>query len=170
MIGTQATSSPQITEFFSYNCPHCYSFEPFIDHYLESKPADLQFKRVPVGFGRSVWNNSARAFVLAKALGLHEELHKKLFIQVQELKRPFNSEKDIKAFFISHGVSEADYKKAEKSFTTKTLTRIHKGELKKNKITQVPTVIVNGKYQVLTSKKVDKVKFKELIDFLMTLD
>ena len=30
VIAKQASASPQVAEYFSYFCPHCYSFEPIV--------------------------------------------------------------------------------------------------------------------------------------------
>lgn len=166
VISAQATGNKEVLEYFSYNCPHCYSFDPIIEGYLSQKPVGVQFRRIPVGFGREIWKMSARAYVLAKALGKEEELHAKIFSRVQVLNRPFRSEGDIKAFFLANGVTEGEFNKSLESFSAKTLTKANEAFMKKHPITSVPTVIVNGKYKVNISRVLDKEKLIQLVDFL----
>ncbi len=37
-----------VYEFFGYTCPHCFTFEPFIDKWLENKPHYVKLERVPL--------------------------------------------------------------------------------------------------------------------------
>jgi thiol:disulfide interchange protein DsbA len=42
----------EVAEFFWYGCPHCYTFEPAINDWVEnSKPANVRFVRIP-----AMWN------------------------------------------------------------------------------------------------------------------
>ena len=41
-----------VTEFFSYQCPHCNSFEPVLRRWAEQLPDDVDFERVPTALGR----------------------------------------------------------------------------------------------------------------------
>ena len=43
-------SKVEVREFFSYACPHCYSLEPAVDKWLESKPEFIDYVRTPVLF------------------------------------------------------------------------------------------------------------------------
>jgi thiol-disulfide isomerase/thioredoxin len=39
-----------VSEFFWYECPHCNAFEPLLEPWARKLPADVAFRRVPVGF------------------------------------------------------------------------------------------------------------------------
>ena len=36
----------EVLEFFMYGCPHCYSFEPYLNKWKGSKPENVEFIRV----------------------------------------------------------------------------------------------------------------------------
>jgi thiol:disulfide interchange protein DsbA len=57
----------QVIEFFSYGCPWCYRLEPYLEKWLAHKPANVDFRRVPVVF-ESGWDTYAKAYYTAKAL------------------------------------------------------------------------------------------------------
>src|SRR4029453_13726029 len=40
----------EVIEFFSYGCPHCGEFEPLLQGWLKTMPADVQFPRIPAMF------------------------------------------------------------------------------------------------------------------------
>jgi thiol:disulfide interchange protein DsbA len=40
----------EVVEFFGYWCPHCYSFEPFLEAWARKLPPDVAFRRIPVVF------------------------------------------------------------------------------------------------------------------------
>ena len=42
----------EVVEFFWYSCPHCNAFEPKLNAWLRTMPADVSFRRVPVAFRR----------------------------------------------------------------------------------------------------------------------
>src|ERR1700722_9558618 len=52
MVPAQPTNVPagqvEVLEFFWYACPHCFALEPTIAPWLKSKPAYINFSRVPV--------------------------------------------------------------------------------------------------------------------------
>ena len=51
----------EVAEFFWYGCPHCYTFEPYINSWAANKPANVRFVRVP-----AMWN---------RGLELHAQLY-----------------------------------------------------------------------------------------------
>src|SRR5215467_473256 len=65
-----APGKVEVLEIMWLGCPHCYALEPFIRQWLKTKPAYIQFSRVPV-----IWQPPHRA-------------HAKLFYTLTELRRP----------------------------------------------------------------------------------
>ncbi len=52
-LSSQQTSSGDkvvVEEFFWYGCPHCSTFEPYLKAWEKTKPADVEFARVPAIF------------------------------------------------------------------------------------------------------------------------
>ena len=65
----------EVLELFSYLCSHCSTFEPYVNNWAERAPEHVNFRRVPVVFGRASWELYARAFVTAEIMNLPEEAH-----------------------------------------------------------------------------------------------
>ena len=50
----------EVAEVFSYRCIHCAEFQPAVNAWMASKPADVRFEYVPAVFG-GTWDDFARA-------------------------------------------------------------------------------------------------------------
>jgi protein dithiol oxidoreductase (disulfide-forming) len=146
----QPTSDPnkvEVIEFFWYGCPHCYHFEPDINAWLKTKPANVVFIRQPAIFNAH-WAAHAKAFFTAEALGVLDKLHADFYKAIQNQKMTLESEDDLAKFFAEHGVKEADFHKAYKSFAVDTKLRQAEGLAARYGVTGTPSLIVNGKYRV----------------------
>src|SRR5438093_4728168 len=68
----------EVIEFFSYGCPHCNDLEPFLQQWLKTASADVQFRRVPVMF-QDRWKALARDYYTLDAMGEDTRLSPALF-------------------------------------------------------------------------------------------
>jgi protein dithiol oxidoreductase (disulfide-forming) len=144
---TQSGNKIEVLEVFWYACPHCYDFEPHIDKWLESKPDDVEFSRMP-GIFRKNWIPHAKAYFTAKKLGVLESIHSPLFDAIHKQKKKIHGDDAIKKFFVKHGVDKADFTKAYESDDVGTKVKQAYVMGQRYKLTGVPAVIVNGKYMV----------------------
>lgn len=146
----QPTSSPagsvEVTEFFMYSCPHCFSFEPHVENWLERKPANVNFVRVPASFN-SVARLHAQAYYAAESLGVLDDVHGDFFREFHVRKNRLNSPKAITAFFEEHGVEKAAFEKAMGSFPVDAKLKKSNTMAQRYRLQSVPSVYVNGKYR-----------------------
>ena len=66
--GQQRTAQPEVIEFFSFYCPHCYAFETqyhIPQKIAEALPEDTSFKQYHVDFLGRQSENLTRAWALA---------------------------------------------------------------------------------------------------------
>ena len=150
----QATADPtkiEVLEFFWYGCPHCLDFEPDLNAWIKSKPAQVQFIRQPAVFNE-VWAAHAKAFFTAEALGVEEQMHADFFDAIQKKKEKLVSEEELAAFFKAHGVAEDAFHQAYKSFAVDSKMRSAQGLAAKYGVTGTPSLVVNGKYLISPGK------------------
>lgn len=153
-----ASDKAEVIEFFSYTCPHCSHLEPAVREWLKHKPDNVVFVRIPVVFG-ATWEPGARAYYAAEALGVLDKMHQPLFDAIHQEKRKLNTEDELAAFFAEHGVDQDAFRKAYKSFQTETQLRRANQSAQRYKVQGVPTVIVNGKYDVRSQRMFEAVDF-----------
>ena len=144
----QATDSGdkiEVLEFFWYGCIHCYSFEPYVRSWKKSKPANVEFKRVPAMF-RPEWEVQARAYYALSNMNVIEDVHGKIFDAIHKDKKRLNTLEEITDFVAKNGVDEQRFKNEYNSFVVDGMVRKAKKKQKAYKLKGVPTIAVNGKY------------------------
>ena len=87
----QPTANPdkiEVLELFWYGCPHCYHLEPQLDAWLEGKPDDVAFVRMPAVLGPD-WELLARAYYTMELLGVEEQVHRPLFDRIHKQRKRY---------------------------------------------------------------------------------
>jgi protein dithiol oxidoreductase (disulfide-forming) len=162
-VPTSTPGQPEVVELFSYTCPHCRSMQPMVREWLARKPEEVVFVKLAVALGAN-WEPSARAYYAAQALGVLETTHQPLFDAIHRDRRSLNSEDELARFFAEHDVDQEAFRKAYNSFQTETQLRRARQLAQRYGVRGVPTVIVNGRYQVRSPRVF------EVVDFLLARD
>lgn len=135
----------EVAEFFWYGCPHCYSFEPYLNAWKNTKPANVDFVGVPAIF-RPEWEVQARAYYALSNMGKIEEIHGKIFTAVNKNKKRLNKKELIVDFVEKNGVDRKKFLEEYNSFAVDGMVRKAKKKIKAYQIQGVPSIVVNGKY------------------------
>lgn len=168
----QLTDNPakiEVIEFFSYACPHCSDLNPFIKSWAAKLPADVVFKRVPVGFNSPHYQNMARLFYALEAIGELARLDAPLFSALHEKGLKLIDDKSIAEWVVAQGVDAKKFSDAYSAFGV--ISKAKRGDqmAQAAKISGVPALVVDGRYLIvgkdikshadllaLTSKVIDK--------------
>jgi len=142
---TGAADKIEVQEFFWYGCPHCYTFEPYLQAWKKSKPANVEFMRIPAIF-RPDWEVQARAYYALEVMGVIEDVHVKIFEAMHKDKKRLNKLDLITDFVEKNGVDRQQFIKEYNSFAVDSMVRKAKKLQKEYKIQGVPSVAINGKY------------------------
>ena len=162
----------EVVEVFWYGCPHCYDFEPYINSWAEAKPANVRFVHLP-----AMWN---RGLALHAQLYYTEEVlvrngvikdpaafREAVFAEYHRRGNRLGSESSIKTLFARLGVSSEDFDKTWNSFeVNQKLTRANDLN-RRYGITNVPAIVVNGKYRTGGAEAGGHAKLLEVIDELV---
>lgn len=147
---TQPTSSSpdvvEVDEFFMYSCPHCYNLEPYVEGWLEDKPAYVNFVRVP-----TTWDDyrklHARAYYAEQALGKVDEMHMPFFQEIHVNGNLLDTPEKIADFFSKFGVSRKDFDSVFESFKVNIDVNRADELVRRYRVDSTPTFIINGKYR-----------------------
>jgi protein dithiol oxidoreductase (disulfide-forming) len=176
MVPTQPTVGSadkiEVVEVFWYGCPHCYDFEPFINRWAESKPANVRFVRIP-----ATWNPLVK---------LHAQLYytEQVLVSNGKIKDPkqfraavfaeylrrgnrLASIDSIQELFAKHGVSADDFTSTWNSFEVSQKLRVADDLQRRYNITGVPAIVVNGKYRSGAGEAGGYPQLLELVDELI---
>ena len=148
-LKTRNTNSVEVTEYFSYGCPHCYRFEPLVQQWKSDLPADVDFNRTPAIWNITGYELYARTYYTAEALGVLDKVHYPLFQAIHRDRRSLLDLKSMSIFMAEYGVEPGIFVKTfTESFGVKAM---YQQAIARQRIYQsngVPAVIVNGKYRV----------------------
>jgi thiol:disulfide interchange protein DsbA len=176
MVPTQPTvggaDKIEVAEIFWYGCNHCYDFEPFVNRWLETKPANVRFVRIP-----AMWNPlvklhaqlyyTEQVLVASGKIADPEQFRAAVFAEYHRRGNRMASIDAIQALFEKHGVSAQDFQNAWGSFEVSQKMRVGEDLGRRYAITGVPTVVVNGKYRTDAGDAGGYPKLLELIDELI---
>ena len=147
---TSSGAKVEVIEFFSYGCPHCNTLQPSLQAWLKKKPADVEFRRVPVVF-QDAWLPLTTAYYAFDAMGLVDKLHHKLFSAIHdsrtlEIRGLLRDQKPLFDWVEKQGVDRKKFIEVYNSFGVRSRTN-RSIELAENyHVTSTPTLVVDGKY------------------------
>ncbi|WP_245942433.1 thiol:disulfide interchange protein DsbA/DsbL [Candidatus Colwellia aromaticivorans] len=179
-VNETVSAKVEVREYFSFYCPHCLRFEPFMETVKKGLPEGVKFERNHVDFLRAaspkIQAMLTKSVVVAEQLGLDDKLVGAIFNYIQIQKAVITSEKDIRNIFVLNGVDGDKFDKLMKSFSVNSKAKSMKKNqdimAKKGALKGVPTIIINGKYRINT-QALDKNNFEQdyqnLITHLLTL-
>ena len=153
----------QVTEIFSYACPGCNRFYPYIDKLAASLPANAVMDYLPASFRPDEdWPMFQRAYIVAKELGVAQRTHDAMFDAVWKsgelatwdeklgrAKRPPPSLADAASFY-SHaaGINPQTFMKTAAQFGIDVKARQADELIALYGVAETPSIVVNGKYRL----------------------
>lgn len=167
VIQPVVSAQPEVMEYFSFFCPHCYQFEPVMEELKKQLPQGVAFKQTPVAFiGGDMGFELQRAYAASVLLNNKELVSAALFRQIHEERKPPMNRLDIRAVFVKVGVDGAVFDKTIESKKVADMVADYNQDTRTNKIDAVPMVIVNKKYRVKTEEINSAEEYFQLINFL----
>lgn len=156
VIAEKATAKPEVLEFFSFYCGHCKAFEPFAQNLNKNLPKGVSLTKYHVDFLQAappeLQQSLAKAYVIAKNAGQGDRIASAIFDYLHNQRATFSSEQDIRSLLVVNDIPAmlvdsgmvnpavmAEVATMKNSQTQYTEAKVLRG---------VPTLLVNGKYQV----------------------
>ncbi|KAG6336982.1 hypothetical protein ID866_2128 [Astraeus odoratus] len=141
---------PQVLEFFSFYCPHCYQFEEVLhvsDNVKKKLPEGTKMTKYHVEFLGPLGKDLTQAWAVAMALGVEDKITAPMFEAVQKT-QTVQTTADIRKVFVDAGVKGEEYDAAWNSFVVKSLVAQQEKAAADLQLQGVPAMFVNGKYQL----------------------
>ena len=153
----------EVTEVFSYGCPHCSNFRPVIKQMKAALPPNAQMTFVPASFnpGES-WPLFQRAYCTAENLGVADKAHDAMFDAVWKtnelavvdmstgrIKSPAPTIEDVARVYNKvAGVPVDKFIEISKSFAVGVKMKSDDAFIMHALVDSTPTLVVNGKYRI----------------------
>ncbi|MBU2897619.1 thiol:disulfide interchange protein DsbA/DsbL [Vibrio hepatarius] len=165
----EASKKPTVTEFFSFFCPHCNTFEPIIQQLKAQLPEDAKFQKVHVSFmGGSMGGPMSKAYATMVALKAESKMIPVMFNRIHNMHKPPQNEQELRQIFLDEGIDAKKFDAAFKGFAVDSMVRRFNKQFTQSGLSGVPAVIVNNKYLVEAQglKTIDE--YIELVNFLLS--
>lgn len=146
-IATQTGDKIEVLEFFWYGCPHCFQFDPKLEKWLKTLPANAQFVRVPAPLNPS-WMVHTKAYYALESLGKGEQYHADLFKAMHVERKKLFTVEAIADFLAEKGLDKKAFNDAFNSFAVEMRARKAAQLGQSYRLDGVPMLTVNGKYVI----------------------
>lgn len=135
----------EVIEFFYYGCGTCYRFDPLLASWLEAKPADVEFRRVPA-LRRADWIPLSRLYFALDELGALPRLHGEVYRSVHVRGRGLATKSDLEHWAEEQGLDRARFERVLMS--DETVIRVQKARdvTVEYGIRATPSLVVDGRY------------------------
>ncbi|MDC5707095.1 thiol:disulfide interchange protein DsbA/DsbL [Vibrio europaeus] len=170
VLDTDKSTTPKVTEFFSFYCPHCYKFEPVVENLKASLPDNAKLEKVHVAFmGANMAVPMAKSYATMVALDAEETMVPAMFKQIHELRNAPKDEQALRQIFIDNGIDAEKFDATYNSFVVNSMQRGFDKQFANSTLTGVPGVVVNNKYIVKADQIRSYEEYNQLVNYLLTL-
>ncbi|MGH8144411.1 MAG: thiol:disulfide interchange protein DsbA/DsbL [Steroidobacteraceae bacterium] len=153
----------EVTEVFSYACPACNHFYPYMDQFRQKLPRNVVLDYVHASFSPAEdWPMFQRAYFTAQILGVDQRAHDAMFDAVWKsgqlavvdeqsgrIRSPAPTIEDAARFYArTTGVNQQLFLQTAMSFGVDVKIRQAESVMRAWQIDQTPTMIVDGKYRI----------------------
>jgi thiol:disulfide interchange protein DsbA len=142
---TESGKQIEVIEFFSYACPHCADFEPFLQDWVKRKPKDVAFRMVPMVF-RDSWKPLAKLYYTLEAMGALERYHMRVFDAIHKQSQALFTDQAVIDWAVKQGLDKAKLEQTYNSFGIDAKVQRAMAMGKAYGVQFTPSVAVNGKY------------------------
>ncbi|MBL4819806.1 MAG: thiol:disulfide interchange protein DsbA/DsbL [Gammaproteobacteria bacterium] len=166
-VRTNDDSKVEVVEAFWYGCSHCFRFEPLLHDWASNQAGDVDFVLFPAQWNQLMQIHS-QLYYTAESLDVVDVIHEPAFNAINVEGNRLQNERQIRALFEEHGVSEEDFTAAFNSFSVRTKVNQGNRRMQDYQIRSTPNMIVNGKYIITTGEAVPTQQdMLNVVDFLI---
>lgn len=175
VISSEATAKPEVKEFFSFWCPHCFNFEPLVAEMKKNLDPSVKFEKVHVNFmgfaGKDLQDDVTKAMMIGRALDKADQVNLAIFSYIHRQRGKITSVDDVRTLLSDNGVDPVEFDKMNKSFAVNSMLKKNNKAIEqfRRHVSGVPNFIVNGKFQAQFTRDMTPDDMVDLIVFLSTM-
>jgi thiol:disulfide interchange protein DsbA len=147
-LPTSDASKIVVTEYFSYQCPHCFTFAKPFAAWSAGLPKDVKADRAAVSIGHASWAAAGQAFYALSAMKVVPAIDDAFFGAIHRERKKLNDEAAIAAWVAGQGIDRAAFENAYRSFSVQLQTKRAEEMSRKVRLPSVPSLVVDGRYLV----------------------
>ena len=161
-----AAGKVEVIEVFGYSCVHCATLQPIVNDWKKGLPEHVQFNYMPAVFG-GAWEVYARAYYAAETMGILDKSHDAIFKALHTDRKPIQSIEDVADLYTEYGVSREEFMASMQSFAVNAKIARAQQTVQRYGVDGTPSMIVNGKYRVMSPREGGFPRMLEIVDSLV---
>lgn len=176
-----SVDKPEVREFFSFYCGHCFRFEDLVPKIKAAMPAEAKFVKNHVNFlpgaSRKMQEMLSQAYVVAQKMDMEAQQSASIFKYIHVHRAVPTSARDIRNIFVLNGADGDEFMRLldsdEVKKSAEKMVEYQDKLSQAGDLRSVPTVIVNGKYMVTLPHSHDgdmEQEYTKIVNYLLTLD
>lgn len=176
-----APGKVEVLEVFSYGCPACNAFNPYIQQMRRVLPPNAQLNYLPASFQKAEdWEMFQRAFCTAQVLNIVDKTHDQIYEAVwkpdaplatmngDKLRSPLPTIEDAaRVYNRLAGVPVDKFVATAKSFTVQVKMKAADALVLAYHVDRTPTIIVNGRYRITAESAGGANQVIDLVKYLV---
>jgi len=165
-VDLPAGRKAEVVEFFWYECPHCFAFDPAVEAWRQRLPADVVFRRVPVGF-TARHQATQKLYYALQAMGALDVMHPRVFSAIHLLHQRLLSEAEMVAFAAANGIDGPKFADTLRSFQVSNLANKARSLSDAYKCDAVPMLGIHGRWTTSGAQAGSNERSLAVVDFLV---
>jgi thiol:disulfide interchange protein DsbA len=158
-----------VTEFFSYQCPHCFAFFKPLHEWSAKLPADVQFERQSISIGHPQWVDIARTYYALQAMGNLESLDAAIFNAIHQQGMHLDNIAYIMGWLNQRKVAITEFDAVYRSAKVREAYALGEQLAVTFKVSGIPTMVIDGKYLVSIASNVPFDQQLATVDHLIAM-
>jgi thiol:disulfide interchange protein DsbA len=160
---------PEVMEFFSYTCIHCFNFDPLLNDWAQSHEGQVNVTRTPTVSGEA-WRLFGQTYYTLQTLDILEQNHSRFFAEIHQRGRTFRSAEEIADWFNGQGATREKFLATFNSNAVLRRTASADALGRQLKVIGIPSLVVNGKYLIGVNREVGAKRMLEVADYLIDME
>mgnify|MGYP001237769930 CR=1 FL=1 len=170
VLDLELAKKPVVTEFFSFYCPHCKTFDPIIRQLKTQLPEGVKLQKAHVSLmGGAMGKELNKAFATMIVLKVEDKMAPVMFDRIQTMRKPPKSAEEVRQIFLDEGINAKKFDAAYNGFAVDSMARRFDKQFNDSGLSGVPAVIVNNKYLVQAQTISSIEEYFALVNYLLTL-
>ena len=155
-------SKIEVSETFSFLCPHCYAFEPLLQAWTKKQPADVVLVQTHASFNHN-WPIYQRGYYTMLSLGVKDKAQEAVFNSIYVAKKELLTPEAWADFLSLYGVDKQKTISTYNSFGVNSQVKQADNRVRDLKIASTPTLIIDGRFRILASKHEEMLKVAQFL-------
>ena len=135
----------QVVEFFYYGCRWCNELQPYLEEWLNRKPADVDFRYQPAIRSKR-WLVLTKAFFALQAMGEVQRLHARIYRAYHREGVNLEDEAVLTGWLLKQGVELKPFEQQMSAPETMAKVEAARSDTYSYQVDSTPSICVSGRY------------------------